>query len=61
MQRLEVGAAVGPLKWSLGVKWLRHCATIYLECERKTLVSGLRYEPITPGVRRATHLTVVFG
>jgi len=29
MQHLEVSGAVRPLKWPLGVKWLRRWALVY--------------------------------
>jgi len=43
------------------VAYLRTCAAIYVECERKQLASSLRYEPITSGVRHATHSTAAFS
>ena len=34
MQHLEVSGAVRPLKWSLGVKWLRFIPKIFLVSHR---------------------------
>jgi hypothetical protein len=42
MQRLEVGGAVRPLKWPLGVKWLRSTLSV----ENEVYVSSLEFKNI---------------
>jgi hypothetical protein len=41
MQRLEVSGAVRPLKWPLGVKWLREVHNVRLRMGKNTLLNKI--------------------